>query len=96
MTNNLKQFVFEFNNLCRKDSRIKEWAVYLEEPFGIMIDVNFVDYNKEVYDYHHREEEYVIDSMHSKEEIKKYATYVFEDLHLYFQRRELAGVKNDK
>ena len=95
MTNNLKQFVFEFNNLCRKDSRIKEWAVYLDEPFGMMIDVNFVDYNKEVYDYHHIEEESIIDVMHSKAEIKKYATYVFEDLQLYFQRKEFVGVKDE-
>lgn len=36
MTSNLKQFIFEFNNLCRKDSRIQEWAVYLDEPFGMM------------------------------------------------------------
>lgn len=33
--------------------------------------------------------------MHSKEEIKKYATYVFEDIQLYFQRRELAGVEDE-
>lgn len=92
MTDNLKQFVFEFNDLCRKDSRIKEWAVYLEEPFGLMIDINFVDYNEKIYDYHHLEEESIIDGMHSKEEIKKYATYVFEDLQLYFQRKEFAGV----
>ena len=95
MTNNLKQFVFEFNNLCRKDSRIKEWAVYLEEPFGMMVDINFVDFNNKVYDYHHREEESIIDYMHSKEEIKKYATYVFEDLQLYFQRKEFAEVKDE-
>lgn len=95
MINNLKQFIFEFNNLCRKDSRIKEWAVYLDEPFGIRIDVNFVDFNNKVYDYHHREEEPIIDVMYSKEEIKKYATYVFEDLQLYFQRKEFAGVKDE-
>lgn len=95
MTNNLKQFVFEFNNLCRKDSRIKEWAVYLEEPFGMMIDINFVDYNNKVCDYHHREEESIIGVMHSKAEIKKYAMYVFEDLQLYFQRKEFAGVKDE-
>ena len=95
MTNNLKQFVFEFNNLCRKDSKIKEWAVYLKEPFGMMIDINFVDFNNKVYDYHHREEESIIDCMYSKEEIKKYATYVFEDLQLYFQRKEFAGVKDE-
>lgn len=95
MTNNLKQFVFEFNNLCRKDIRIKEWAVYLEEPFGMMIDVNFVDFNNKVYDYHHREDEFTIDSMHSKEEIKKYAMYVFEDVQSYFQRKEFARVKDE-
>ena len=95
MTNNLKQFVFEFNNLCRKDIRIKEWAVYLEEPFGMMIDVNFVDYNGKVYDYHHREEESIIECMHSKEEISKYAIYVFEDVQSYFQRKEFTGVKDE-
>ena len=61
----------------------------------MMIDVNFVDYNNKVYDYHHREEESIIDGMHSKEEIKKYATYVFEGLQLYFQRKEFAGVKDE-
>lgn len=95
MSDNLKRFVFEFNNLCRKDSRIKEWAVYLEEPFGMMIDVNFVDYNKMVYDYHHREEESIIECMHSKEEIRKYANEVFECIQLYFQREEFVGVKDE-
>ena len=95
MTNNLKQFVFDFNNLCRKDSRIKEWAVYLDELFGMMIDVNFVDYNNKVYDYHHREEKSIIKCMYSKEEVKKYAMYVFEDIQLYFQRKEFAGVKDE-
>lgn len=95
MTNNLKQFVFEFNNLCRKDSRIKGWAVYLDETFDMMIDINFVDSNNTVYDYHHREEESVIDYMHSKKEIKKYAMYVFEDLQLYFQRKEFTEVKDE-
>ncbi len=95
MTSNLKQFIFEFNNLCRKDSRIQEWAVYLDEPFGMMIDINFVDYNGKVYDYHHKDVGGIIGCMHSKEEIKKYATYVFEDIQLYFQRRELAGVEDE-
>lgn len=95
MTNNLKHFVFEFNNLCRKDSRIKEWSVYIDEFFGIMIDVNFVDYNENVYDYHHREEESIFHVMYSKAEIKKHAMYVFEDMQLYFQRKEFAGVKDE-
>lgn len=95
MTSNLKQFIFEFNNLCRKDSRIQEWAVYLDEPFRIRIDVNFIDYNGKVYDYHNKDVGGIIGYMHSKEEIKKYATYVFEDIQLYFQRRELAGVKDE-
>lgn len=95
MTNNLKQFVFEFNNLCRKDSRIKEWAVYLEELFCMMIDINFVDFNNKVYDYHHREEKSIIDCMHSKEAIRQYANEVFECIQLYFQRKEFAGVKDE-
>ena len=95
MTNNLKQFVFEFNNLCRKDSRIKEWAVYLERPFEIMIDVNFVDFNNKVYNYHHREEESIIECMHSKKAIRQYANGVFECIQLYFQREEFAGVKDE-
>lgn len=95
MTNNLKQFVFEFNNLCRKDSRVNEWAVYLKEYFGMIIDINFIDYNNKLYEYHHCENPNIIYHMSSKEEIKKYAMYVFEDVQSYFQRKELARVKDE-
>ena len=95
MTNNLKQFIFEFNNLCRKDIRIKQWAVYVNDLSGIKIDINFIDYNNRLYEYHHYENPNIIYPMNSKEEIKKYAMYVFEDVQLYFQRKEFAGVKDE-
>lgn len=95
MTNNLKQFVFEFNNLCRKDIRIKQWAVYVNDLSGIKIDINFIDYNNKLYEYHHYENPNIIYHMSSKEEIKKYAMYVFEDVQSYFQRKEFTGVKDE-
>lgn len=83
----LKSFIYEFNNLCRKDRRIDSWAVYNEKNC-VKIDVNFIDYNDDVYDYHQ-----IIDlqELNYIKNIKDFAKYIYEIFQKEFESRIYNG-----
>ena len=94
MNNRLKNFIFEFNKLCRKDNRIESWAVYANEFMRIRIDINFIDYNNKIYDYHIEESmDYLIHM--DNNELKRYAIYIFDNLQRSFEIKEIIGVDNE-
>ena len=90
MNNRLKNFIFEFNNLCRKDNRIENWAVYVNEFMKIRIDNNFINYKNKIYDYHFEESmDYLICMDNTR--LKRYAIYVFDNSHRFFEAKEIIG-----
>ena len=48
----IKDVLFILNNLFRKDSRINQWANYIDERGRLRTDVYFKDYDNTLRDYH--------------------------------------------
>ena len=82
MNNNIRQFLYEFNNLCRQDNRIKYWCIYPNDDFEkekLQIDIVFVNYNGETFNWHSKVD--IQDIIYLFEnQIKNFAKYVFYDL----------------
>lgn len=81
MNNNIRQFLYEFNNLCRQDNRIKYWCIYPNdfEKEKLQIDIVFVNYNGETFNWHSMVDIHdIIDLFENR--IKDFAKYVFYDL----------------
>lgn len=81
MDNNMRQFLYEFNNLCRQDIRIKYWCVY---PYDfdrekLKIDIVFVNYNSETFDWHYLVDIFEITNL-PENCIKDFTEYIFYDL----------------
>ena len=88
MINRLKHFIYEFNNLCRRDNRILSWAIYIEETM-LKIDINFINYNSSIYPYH-----IVIDTYELKQirqDLKSFAIYWFMQSQRAFENEQLIG-----
>ena len=102
MSNNEIYFIQEFNNLCRKDNRIKSWVIYVYDNIYLRIDVNFIDYNNQKYDYHKLVHRGYIEGV-PKKAVQDMVLYSFEDMQSAFlgqvlvetKDEEITGVKND-
>lgn len=82
MNNNIRQFLYEFNNLCRQDNRIKCWCVYPNDDFErekLRIDIVFVNYNGETFNWHSMVDIFEITNL-SENCIKDFTKYIFYDL----------------
>lgn len=95
MSINVKYFIFEFNNLCRKDNRIKNWAVYIDDCCSVRIDINFIDYNGIVYDYHCSTPIELIEHM-NKDELIYFAKDTYQYLQSSFEIKDLCGTKDEE
>ena len=95
MSINVKYLIFEFNNLCRKDIRIKSWAIYIGDCCDVRVDVNFVDYNNIVYDYHCSTPIELIEKM-GKDEIVYFAKQTYQYLQSSFEIKDLCGTKDEE
>lgn len=94
MSINVKYFIYEFNNLCRKDNRIKSWAVYVGDCCDVRVDINFIDYNHRVYDYHCATPIEIIEQM-GKDEVIYFAKQTYQYLQSSFEIKDLCEDKND-
>lgn len=95
MSINVKYLIFEFNNLCRKDIRIKSWAMYVEDSCYVRVDVNFIDFNHIVYDYHCSTPIELIEHM-NKDELIYFAKQTFQYFQSSFEIKGLGEVKNEE
>lgn len=91
----VKYLIFEFNNLCRKDNRIKSWAMYVEDGCYVRVDVNFIDYNHMVYDYHCSTPIELIERM-NKDEVIYFAKQTYQYLQSSFEVKDLCENKNEE
>ena len=95
MSNNEIYFIQEFNNLCRKDNRIKSWVIYVYDNIYLRIDVNFIDYNNQKYDYHKLVDRGYIEGV-PKKVVQDMVLYSFEDMQSAFLGQVLVETKDEE
>lgn len=95
MSISVKYLIFEFNNLCRKDNRIKSWAMYVEDSCYVRVDVNFIDDNHRVYDYHCSTPIELIECM-NEDELIYFAKQTFQSLQSSFEIKDLGEVEDEE
>lgn len=75
----IRKLLYEFNNLCRKDRSIKGWVNYINGYGELQTDIDFIDYNDNVYNYHNVITPLALSGI-SPDDIKNYAIFMFENI----------------